>query len=61
MSTRAETRIPSLDGLRAMSITLVPIARPAGTRHFLLSEAAGNFWGLGEFDVRGGCDVNASL
>src|SRR6516165_8010445 len=52
MSNRPETRIPSLDGLRAISITLVLIAHLAGTRNFPLSEAAGNFWGLGEFGVR---------
>jgi peptidoglycan/LPS O-acetylase OafA/YrhL len=48
----ADFRIPSLDGLRAVSITLVLVAHLAGTRHFPLSEAAGNFWGLGEFGVR---------
>ncbi len=52
MSNRAETRIPSLDGLRAISIALVLVAHLAGTRNFPLSEAAGNFWGLGEFGVR---------
>ena len=48
----ADSRIPSLDGLRALSIALVLIAHLAGTRNFPLSEAAGNFWGLGEFGVR---------
>ena len=52
MHHRAETRIPSLDGLRAISIALVLIAHLAGTRNFPVSEAVGNFWGLGEFGVR---------
>ena len=52
MTTRADARIPSLDGLRAISITLVLIAHLAGTRNFPVSEAVGNFWGLGEFGVR---------
>jgi peptidoglycan/LPS O-acetylase OafA/YrhL len=52
MRHRAEARIPSLDGLRAISIALVLVAHLSGTRNFPLSEAAGNFWGLGEFGVR---------
>lgn len=52
MSARHATRIPSLDGLRAISIVLVLVAHLAGTRNFPLSEASGNFWGLGEFGVR---------
>ncbi len=52
MSHRADIRIPSLDGLRAISIALVLIAHLAGTRNFPLSEVTGNFWGLGEFGVR---------
>ena len=52
MKTYTERRIPSLDGLRAISITLVLVAHLAGTRNFPLSEATGNFWGLGEFGVR---------
>ena len=52
MARSTEARIPSLDGLRAVSISLVLIAHLAGTRNFPLSEAVGNFWGLGEFGVR---------
>lgn len=51
MSASAERRIPSLDGLRAISITLVLISHLAGTKNFPLSAAAGNFLGLGEFGV----------
>jgi peptidoglycan/LPS O-acetylase OafA/YrhL len=47
-----DNRIPSLDGLRAVSIVLVLIAHLAGTRNFPLSAAAGNFWALGEVGVR---------
>jgi peptidoglycan/LPS O-acetylase OafA/YrhL len=52
MRQGAEARIPSLDGLRAISIALVLVSHLAGTRNFPVSEAAGNFWGLGEFGVR---------
>jgi peptidoglycan/LPS O-acetylase OafA/YrhL len=52
MRHRADARIPSLDGLRAISIALVLVAHLAGTRNFPVSAAAGNFWGLGEFGVR---------
>src|SRR5262245_853543 len=52
MGHRTEERIPSLDGLRAISIGLVLIAHLAGTRNFPLSAATGNFWGFGEFGVR---------
>lgn len=52
MKTHTEPRIPSLDGLRAISIALVLLAHMAGTRNFPVSEAVGNFWGLGEFGVR---------
>lgn len=52
MARPSEGRIPSLDGLRAISISLVLIAHLAGTRGFPLSESVGNFWGLGEFGVR---------
>ena len=44
-------RIPSLDGLRAISIGLVLISHLAGTRNFPLSASQGNFWALGEFGV----------
>jgi peptidoglycan/LPS O-acetylase OafA/YrhL len=47
-----EKRIPSLDGLRAISIAFVLIAHLAGTRNFPISEAAGNVLALGEFGVR---------
>src|SRR5437773_9697436 len=50
-NTPAHGRIPSLDGLRAISITLVVVAHLAGTRSFPLSAATGNFWGLGELGV----------
>jgi acyltransferase-like protein len=51
MSAAAERRIPSLDGLRAISITLVLVSHLAGTRNFPLSASTGNFLGLGEFGV----------
>lgn len=51
MSTGGERRIPSLDGLRAISITLVLISHLAGTRNFPLSAAHGNALGLGAFGV----------
>ena len=51
MATRSAERIPSLDGLRAISITLVLIGHLAGTRGFPLSAATGNFWALGELGV----------
>ena len=44
-------RIPSLDGLRAISIALVLLGHLAGTRGFPVSAAAGNWLGLGEFGV----------
>ena len=52
MSASAEGRIPSLDGLRAISISLVLLSHLAGTRNFPLSAASGNFWALGEFGVK---------
>jgi peptidoglycan/LPS O-acetylase OafA/YrhL len=51
MSASAERRIPSLDGLRAISISLVLLAHLAGTRNFPLSVTAGHVLGLGEFGV----------
>jgi peptidoglycan/LPS O-acetylase OafA/YrhL len=51
MNPRAGARIPSLDGLRAISIALVLFAHMCGTRNFPLSVATENFWGLGEFGV----------
>ena len=44
-------RIPSLDGLRALSILMVFIAHLAGTQQFPLSAHTGNFLGLGELGV----------
>jgi peptidoglycan/LPS O-acetylase OafA/YrhL len=44
-------RIPSLDGLRAISIVMVFIAHLAGTARFPLSAGTGNFLGLGELGV----------
>lgn len=52
MRHTSDARIPSLDGLRAVSISFVLLAHLAGTRNFPLSESVGNFWGLGEFGVR---------
>ena len=46
-----DARIPSLDGLRAISIALVLFSHLAGTRGFPLSAAAANPWGLGSFGV----------
>src|SRR5262245_10988828 len=44
--------IPSLDGLRALSIALVLIAHLGGTRGFPLSEHATNYFTLGATGVR---------
>jgi peptidoglycan/LPS O-acetylase OafA/YrhL len=44
-------RIPSLDGLRAISIAMVFLAHLAGTRGFPMSAATGRFLGLGELGV----------
>src|ERR1700741_1440801 len=44
-------RVPSLEGLRAISIPLVLISHLAGTRGFPLSAAATNPWALGIFGV----------
>lgn len=52
MSQGGERRIPSLDGLRAISIGLVLLGHLAGTGGFPLSAAEGNFWALGDFGVR---------
>jgi peptidoglycan/LPS O-acetylase OafA/YrhL len=52
MNGSAEQRIPSLDGLRAISICLVLLSHLAGTRNFPLPAASGNFWALGEFGVK---------
>jgi peptidoglycan/LPS O-acetylase OafA/YrhL len=45
-------RIPSLDGLRALSIALVVVGHLAGTRHFLSAASIGRFGDLGNFGVR---------
>jgi len=44
-------RIPSLDGLRAISIVLVLVGHLAGTQGFPLSAAAGNAMALGHVGV----------
>ena len=44
-------RIPSLDGLRAISIALVLFSHLAGTRGFFVSAEAANPWSLGSFGV----------
>jgi len=50
-STRSAERIPSLDGLRAISIALVLFSHLAGTGGFPISAAAANPWSLGNFGV----------
>ena len=52
MSHATEGRIPSLDGLRAVSISLVLLGHLAGTAFFPISREAAKFWNLGEFGVR---------
>jgi peptidoglycan/LPS O-acetylase OafA/YrhL len=47
----SSTRIPSLDGLRAISIGLVLISHLAGTRGFPVSADTMNPWSLGSFGV----------
>jgi peptidoglycan/LPS O-acetylase OafA/YrhL len=49
--TASAERIPSLDGLRAISIALVIFSHLAGTRGFPVSAAAANPWSLGGFGV----------
>lgn len=53
MRSRREStaRIPSLDGLRAISIVMVLVAHASGTRLFPVPASAGNLLGLGEFGV----------
>lgn len=51
MSGPAASRIPCLDGLRALSIGAVIFAHLCGTRHFL-SEEVGHLFELGELGVR---------
>jgi len=50
-ANRDSARIPSLDGLRAISIMLVLIGHLAGTRGFPLSAAAGNRLAVAEIGV----------
>ena len=52
MSQSADRRIPSLDGLRALSIWFVLLAHLAGTRFFPVSTEVGNVWNFGDFGVR---------
>jgi len=52
MTGERSDRIPSLDGLRAISIAMVLFAHLAGTRSFPVSTAAGNIFALGELGVR---------
>src|SRR4029077_7675427 len=47
----APERIPSLDGLRAISIVMVLFAHLAGTRGFPVPAVAGNLLGLAELGV----------
>jgi peptidoglycan/LPS O-acetylase OafA/YrhL len=47
----AGERIPSLDGLRAISIGFVLFSHLAGTGGFPVSAAAANVWSLGNFGV----------
>jgi peptidoglycan/LPS O-acetylase OafA/YrhL len=46
------SRIPSLDGLRAISIGLVLVGHLAGTQNFPISESVGGIFALGELGVR---------
>lgn len=48
----ADRRIPSLDGLRAISIALVLAGHLAGTQYSPISRETGQFWNLGDFGVR---------
>jgi len=50
-SATASERIPSLDGLRAISILLVLFSHLAGTGGFPVSAAASNPWALGSLGV----------
>ena len=52
MTHNTERRIPSLDGLRAISISLVLLAHLAGTQFSPVSREFGKFWNLGELGVR---------
>src|SRR5262245_12713722 len=52
MHSGSATRIPSLDGLRAVSISLVLLGHLAGTRHFFPAAAIGRFGDIGNLGVR---------
>lgn len=52
MAQSAESRVPSLDGLRGISIVLVLVGHLAGTDGFPLSATTGNFWGVSALGVR---------
>ena len=52
MSQIADRRIPSLDGLRAISIVLVLLGHLAGTQFSPISREIGRFWNFGDFGVR---------
>ncbi|HZS48361.1 MAG TPA: acyltransferase [Blastocatellia bacterium] len=45
-------RVPSLDGLRALSITLVLVSHMIGTRGLFIPQSVGKFFALGELGVR---------
>jgi len=45
-------RVPSLDGLRALSIGLVLLSHLIGTSGFFVPQAVGRFFSLGELGVR---------
>ena len=47
-----DRRIPSLDGLRTISIGLVLMGHLSGTRNFPISERVGSLFALGELGVR---------
>ena len=50
-TAHGDGRIPSLDGLRAISIALVLFAHLAGTRSFPVSYPVGNIFYFGELGV----------
>ena len=52
MAESAEHRIPSLDGLRGISIALVLLGHLAGTAGFPLSEGGGSFSAIAALGVR---------
>src|SRR5690349_21179032 len=45
-------RIPSLDGFRALAISLVFLGHTAGTRHFLTNAEVGRVGDVGNLGVR---------